>query len=98
MVSPSYQETTPGIRMLLGLPLLAVLSVVTQAPDPSRPAADPPAPPAAKRITATRAALPPVIDGRDDDAVWRRATPITQFLEWRPSEGLAPKLPTEAKV
>jgi hypothetical protein len=84
--------------MLLGLPLLAVVAVVTQAPDPPRPAADPPAPPAARRITAIRAAQPPVIDGRDDDAVWRRATPITQFLEWRPSEGLAPKLPTEAKV
>ncbi len=47
---------------------------------------------------ATRAAQPPVIDGRDDDAVWREAPPITAFQEWRPSEGGPPKLRTEAKV
>src|SRR5207237_230592 len=38
------------------------------------------------------------IDGRDDDAVWREAQPITGFEEWRPSEGGSPKLPTEAKI
>src|SRR2546427_7956 len=60
-------------------------------------AADPP-PAAPRSVTATRAAQPPIIDGRDDDAVWRLAKPITQFQEWRPSEGGAPKLPTEAKI
>src|SRR6266566_562272 len=47
---------------------------------------------------ATLAAQPPIIDGRDDDPVWRDARPITEFQEWRPSEGGPPKLPTVAKV
>ena len=77
--------------MLLGLPLLAVVTLASQVPDPS------PLPPPTS-VAATRAAQPPVIDGRDDDAVWREARPITEFQEWRPSEGAPPKLPTVAKV
>src|SRR5213080_4796566 len=78
--------------MLLGLPLLAAVTLSSQSQDP-------PAPPApASRVLATRAAQPPVIDGRVDDAVWREAQPITGFQEWRPSEGDPPKLPTEAKI
>src|SRR5216683_721378 len=76
--------------MLLGLPLLAAVTLASQGQDP------PPAP--ASRVIATRAAQPPVIDGRDDDVVWREAQPITGFQEWRPSEGGPPKLPTEAKI
>jgi len=85
--------------MLFGLPLLAAVTLASQSPDasPTQRRGDPPALPA-KSVTATLAAQPPIIDGRDDDAVWRQATPITQFQEWRPSEGGAPKLPTEAKV
>jgi len=80
--------------MLLGLPLLAAVTLASQSQDPPPPA--PPAP--ASRVIATRAAQPPVIDGRDDDAVWREAPPITGFQEWRPSEGGPPKLPTEARI
>src|SRR2546427_216794 len=76
--------------MSLGLPLLAVVTLASQVPDP------PPSPPTS--VAATRAAQPPVIDGRDDDPVWREARPITEFQEWRPSEGAPPKLPTVAKV
>jgi len=76
--------------MLLGLPLLAAVTLASQGQDP------PPAP--ASRVIATRAAQPPVIDGRDDDAVWREAQPIIGFQEWRPSEGGPPELPTEAKI
>src|SRR3989454_305287 len=76
--------------MSLGLPLLAVVTLASQVPDPS------PSPPTS--VAATRAAQPPVIDGRDDDPVWREARPITEFQEWRPSEGAPPKLPTMAKV
>ncbi|PYP55223.1 MAG: hypothetical protein DMD44_15735 [Gemmatimonadetes bacterium] len=87
--------------MLLGLPLLAAVALASQAPS-SRPQghpADPPPPaPPPTSATATRAAQAPVIDGRDDDAVWRDARPITEFQEWRPSEGAPPKLPTEAKI
>ncbi len=83
--------------MLLDLPFLAVVTLASQVADPRppRPAPDQPPP---TSIAATRAARPPAIDGRDDDAVWREAPPITAFQEWRPSEGGPPKLPTEAKI
>ena len=58
----------------------------------------PPAPATATTVRATRTATPPVLDGRDDDAVWRTAPLIDQFLESRPSEGAAPKQRTEARV
>ncbi|HSQ28921.1 MAG TPA: DUF5916 domain-containing protein [Gemmatimonadaceae bacterium] len=47
---------------------------------------------------AIRAPVPPVIDGRDDDSVWRVAPPITGFREWQPVEGKEPRFRTEAKV
>ena len=75
------------------LPLLAAVTLASQT---ASQATDPPPP--SKRVTATRAAEQPTIDGRDDDAVWRRATPITEFQEWRPTEGGPPRLPTEAKI
>ena len=84
--------------MLLGLPFLAVVTLASQVPDPGPPRHPPdPAPPPTS-VAATRAAQPPVIDGRDDDVVWREAQPIVGFQEWRPSEGGPPKLPTEAKI
>ena len=49
-------------------------------------------------VTAIRADAPPIIDGKDDDAVWRSAPPIDGFLEAKPSEGAPPKLRTEARV
>ena len=83
--------------MLPGLPLLAAVTFAQQVPDAraSQPA-DPPAP--VKTVAATRAARPPVIDGRDDDEVWRQAPAVTDFQQWRPSEGGPPKLPTAAKI
>ena len=47
---------------------------------------------------AVRAAVAPVIDGVDSDAVWHSAPPITQFVQWRPTEGKAPAFRTEARV
>ncbi len=47
---------------------------------------------------AVRAAQIPVIDGRDDDAVWRTAPVITGFREWQPNEGGEPREATEARV
>ncbi|OLC04452.1 MAG: hypothetical protein AUH45_03055 [Gemmatimonadetes bacterium 13_1_40CM_69_22] len=83
--------------MLLGLPFLAAVALASQVADP-RPPRRAPDPPPPTSVAATRAARPPAIDGRDDDAVWREAPPITAFQEWRPSEGGPPKLPTEAKI
>ena len=57
-----------------------------------------PAAPISTAVRATRAAVAPVLDGRDDDAVWRTAPVIDQFLEARPNEGAAARLRTEAKV
>jgi hypothetical protein len=39
-----------------------------------------------------------VIDGKDNDPVWQRATPITGFTDWQPVEGKKPHFATEAKV
>ncbi len=55
-------------------------------------------PPVPMSVRATRAALPPVIDGRNDDAVWSQTPVIDQFLEARPNEGAPPRLRTEARV
>lgn len=47
---------------------------------------------------AIRATTPPIIDGRDNDPVWRDAPPITAFTQWQPTEGKAPRFKTEARV
>ena len=47
---------------------------------------------------ALRAEQPPVIDGRDDDAVWAEAEAITQFREFQPRIDSAPRYRTEAKI
>lgn len=48
--------------------------------------------------TALRVAGAISIDGKDDDAAWRGAPPITQFQEWRPNEGKPARFRTEAKI
>ena len=48
--------------------------------------------------TASAAERPPVIDGRDDDAIWKTATPITGFRVFDPKEDGDPLFPTEVKV
>ncbi len=53
-------------------------------------------PSTANRASAVRAASPVVIDGRDDDAVWRLAPAITQFREFQPKEDGDPRYATEA--
>jgi hypothetical protein len=47
---------------------------------------------------AAPAVRPPLIDGRDDDQVWRETPAITQFEEWSPTEGKAARFRTEAKI
>jgi hypothetical protein len=53
---------------------------------------------AAATATAVRADRPPVIDGRDDDEVWRRARPITRFRQFSPVANGDPRFATEGKV
>src|SRR3954467_8151983 len=47
---------------------------------------------------AMRAESSPTVDGKDDDAAWRSAPPITQFQQWRPNEGKPARFKTEAKI
>lgn len=71
-----------------------LLVVLAQTADPREPG--PPVTPTS--ATAVRAEQPPVIDGRDQDAVWRTARPIADFLEFEPVQGKAPRFRTEARV
>ena len=49
-------------------------------------------------VTATRADVPPTIDGQLDDAIWQRATRITEFVQRSPVEGAPATEDTEVWV
>ncbi len=38
------------------------------------------------------------LDGRLDDAVWKRIKPMTEFYEYRPRDAIPAKYPTEARI
>jgi len=82
------------------MPAVVLLAIVLQTTTPAPGAGGGVAPPpsAATRATAVRATTPVVIDGRDDDEVWRKAPPITQFREFQPKEDGDARFATEAKV
>jgi len=57
----------------------------------------------ASRATATsamavRAVTAPVLDGKTDDAAWRDAQVIDQFLEYEPKKGAETRFKTEVRV
>jgi len=54
--------------------------------------------PTATEATASRAETPPILDGADDDEIWRTAPAITQFRQHDPVEDGDPRYRTEAKV
>ena len=54
-------------------------------------------PPVAPAV-AVRAPTPPSIDGRDDEEVWRTAPGTSEFVEFQPTEGKAPRYRTEFRV
>jgi len=47
---------------------------------------------------AVRTDRPPVIDGREDDPVWRSVPATSEFLEFKPHEGKTPRFRTEFKA
>jgi hypothetical protein len=47
---------------------------------------------------AVRAEQTPIIDGNDDDAVWKKAPVYSDFLEFQPTEGKTPRFKTEFKA
>ena len=49
-------------------------------------------------VTATRTDGPPRIDGLLDDAIWRNATRLTEFVQIRPIEGAAATEETEVWI
>ncbi len=53
---------------------------------------------AATTAFAARVSQPPVIDGRDDDAIWQTVPVIDRFLEYEPEEGADPRFRTEVRV
>src|SRR5690242_21738718 len=67
--------------------LIAIVSLALANPDT-----------AAVSTVAIYATRPPIIDGRDNDPVWRQAPPITEFTQWQPTEGKPPRFKTEARV
>jgi hypothetical protein len=90
---------------MIGVAALLGLALSLQAPQqPPNPAAEPPStprrlgPPIDSGAIATRASAPPVIDGKDDDAVWRATPVISAFKQWRPTEGKEPRFRTEARI
>ena len=54
--------------------------------------------PARPSVRAHRTNEPPDIDGRLDDAVWRSAALITDFIQTNPVEGAAPTERTEVRI
>ena len=66
------------------MPAAVLLAIVLQTSNLASGSGGAVAPPpsTATRATAVRAIHPVVIDGRDDDEVWRLAPPITQFREF----------------
>lgn len=92
--------------MSLTIALIALLQVAqTQPPTDAQTSpsvANQPSPvPAvasATLATAARATKRPVIDGRDDDEVWREAQPITAFRQFSPIANGDARFRTEGKV
>src|SRR5664279_627787 len=92
--------------MSLTLALVALLQVAQpQAPTdaqsaPTTPNQAAPATTVASSAiaAASRALKRPVIDGRDDDEVWREAQPITKFRQFSPIANGDARFRTEAKV
>ena len=78
-----------------GLLLALQVSQVAIVPLPSHPEG---IPATVSSLTAVRTESPPVLDGRDDDAIWAQTPLITGFREVRPSEDAEPRQKTAARV
>jgi len=84
---------------MVGIAALAAIMLSPAAPQGGQNTHRTPVnPPSAAPARATLAAQPPDIDGRPQDAIWRETEAITDFQEWSPTEGKAPRFPTEAHI
>jgi Domain of unknown function (DUF5916)/Carbohydrate family 9 binding domain-like len=93
--------------MSLTLAFIALLQVAQPQPQadpqaapatPSQSSASSPTVASSTIASASRAVKRPVIDGRDDDEVWRVAQPITNFRQFSPVANGDVRFRTEAKV
>jgi len=78
---------------MMPLTPLAAVVMVFQSVSPA-----PPTSPPRTTAVAQRAATPPTIDGKDNDAVWRLAPAIKDFRQFMPAEDGDPTVVTEFKV
>src|SRR5829696_8480405 len=74
----------------------AVLVQQPAVPAPQNPQAQPPVP--TFSAVAARAERPPLIDGRDDDDVWKKADRVSQFRQFEPKVDVDPSFRTEFRV
>ena len=84
----SRQNDVRSLLLCLALFTAPVASLRAQRADSARATVG-------QAIRATRA---PEIDGRENDAVWRAATPMTAFRQFEPGENLEPTFRTEARA
>ena len=87
-------ETSARARLLQLAALLLIPGVAVAQRGPSAVATSA----VLRGVTATRADVPPVIDGRDDDEIWRTAPVIRDFRVVRPVEDGEPRFRTEARI
>ncbi len=89
-----------GLSAVLGLAMLLQVPQGSRASTTVAPAGSSirVALPTDSSAVAVRATVAPIIDGKDDDQIWRDAPPITAFTQWQPTEGKAPRFRTEAKI
>jgi hypothetical protein len=96
MTSRSDPLPRAKARLVLALGLLPAVAGPLTAQSPGSPARSPAtAPPVAEAAAADG---PITIDGRLDEAAWRRATPITGFRQYDPDEGAPASQPTEVRI
>ncbi len=86
-----------GARKLALMVTFVLTPLVAGAQTPAPVTVDSAAVTSVGRATAHHAAAAPSIDGRDDDAVWATATPITGFRVFDPKEDGDPSFPTEVR-
>src|SRR5256885_6675572 len=91
-----------SLSRVAGLFLLATILLVSGLPERGALAqsdrlirANPATPPSVKPVRVER---PPAIDGRLDDAAWRTAARVTEFVQRRPLDGAPASEPTEVYI
>jgi hypothetical protein len=79
--------------MMPFMPVAVMVLALQSAVDPA-----PPTPVVAATAVAKRAPVAIVIDGKDDDEVWRTAQAIRGFRQFQPVENGDPTVETEARI